>query len=162
MTPLKSADGCLAPEVLLLLFLSSIPVSLFRRPPSLPALISPSEGLWQKKGNLTLGMGQTWRSQTTCSAFNRKHCVIVLYTCARTLRAFCPNDLKLTLCQLNHITVDNKETGGRDRENYGGTYYNKSTTCWLFVQVEGERKRGGGVKGGSRGPQLMGGVICES
>lgn len=55
-----------------------------------------------------------------------------------------------------------KQGGQTEGENYGGTYYNKSTTCWLFVQAEGERKRGGGVKGGSRGPQLMEGVICES
>lgn len=47
---LKTADGCLAPEVLLAsLFLLSIPVSLLGRPPSLPALISLSEGLWQKR-----------------------------------------------------------------------------------------------------------------
>lgn len=72
-------------------------------------------------------------------------------------RAFCPNDLKLTFCQLSHITVDNKETGGRDRESYGGTYYNKSTTCWLFVQVEGERKLGGGVKGREPRPSANGG-----
>lgn len=31
-----------------------------------------------------------------------------------------------------------------------------------ICRVEVERKRGGGVKGGSRSPQLMEGVICES
>ncbi len=50
MTSPKSADGCLAPEVLLSsFFLFYIPAPLLRRPPSLPALIFLSEGLWQKR-----------------------------------------------------------------------------------------------------------------
>lgn len=59
---------------------------------------------------------------------------------------------KLTLCQLSHITVDNKEARRRELWRHLLQQVNK-----LFVQVEGERQRGGGAKGGGRGPQLMGG-----
>ncbi len=101
--------------------------------------------------------------QLAALPMNLKNKLIVLPTSFHThgedLLPIQPN-----ITQLSHEAADSKETRGRDRgrENYGGTHYNKSTTCWLFVQVEGERKRGGGVKGGSRGPQLMEGVICES
>lgn len=57
MTPLKPADGCLAPGVIFtLLFLVSVPVS-FPSWPLASLRLSPSVKNFDRKGNLTLGEG---------------------------------------------------------------------------------------------------------
>lgn len=64
MAPLKSADGCLASEVLVSsLFLFYIPVSLLKRPRQVRLLLSLSVKDFDRKGNLTLAMGQRWRRE---------------------------------------------------------------------------------------------------
>lgn len=158
-------------------------------PPAGPALISLSEGLWQKREPDSWHGAEveegaegfcrlctcyaSLRMAATCCAIcfasdkpavclptvematlpMNLHSYCVFYLLSHTQGGpFWPLWPKLTLCQLSHITVDNKETRRRELWRHLLQQVNK-----LFVQVEGERKRGGGAKGGGRGPQLMGG-----
>lgn len=147
---------------------------------------------FDRKGNLTLGMGQRWRREQEDSGgcipatlqserpqvvvklalFLTSWCLPLVQLAALLMNLQCLKNKVIVLpipaltpfatlffCQLSRVTV--AETR-RDRERIMMACYKESATCWLIVQVEEKRKRGGGVKGGSRGPQLMEGVICES
>lgn len=77
MTLLEPADGRLAPEVLLSSLLLS---SLLRWPPAC-LLLSLSLKNFDRKGNLTLSMGQRWRREQESGGciltFCRKTAVVV-------------------------------------------------------------------------------------
>lgn len=65
----------------------------------------------------TYGTEGNTSNEPAVSFKTKQNIVIVLSTCSLTHReGRFPYDLKLTLCQLSHITVDNKDTRRRDRE----------------------------------------------